>query len=131
MSARPRALALLPGRLAVCRMPPDAPLPAWVMHAEAAVWSITRTPRELSVVCDEDALPPSVERAEIGWRAFELEGPVPFDEVGVLAGLAAPLAAAGVPIFALSTYDTDLVLVKEAHLVAARAAWERAGVEVR
>jgi hypothetical protein len=125
-----RALSLLPGRLAVCRLAPDAPLPAWAMHAEAALWSVTRTPRELSVVCDEDALPPSVERAEIGWRAFALEGPIPFDEIGVLSGLVAPLAGASVPAFVLSTFDTDLVLVKDAHLAAARAAWAKAGIEV-
>lgn len=115
MSA-PRALALLPERFAVCRFAPDDPLPAWVFHAGATTWSLTRTPRELSLVCPEDDLPPSVERAERGWRAFEVEGPVPFDETGVLAGLAAPLAAGGIPVFAISTYDTDLLLVRERDL---------------
>lgn len=118
MSAR-RVLSLHPERFAVCRFPADDPLPAWVFHAGATTWSVTRTPREMSVVCPEDDLPPAVERAERGWRAFEVEGPIPFEETGVLAGLASPLAAAGIPVFAISTYDTDLLLVREAH--AARA----------
>ena len=120
MSAR-RVLALHPERFAVCRFAPDDPLPAWVFHAGATTWSLTRTPRELSLVCPEDDLPPSVEGAERPWRAFELEGPIPFDETGVLAALAAPLAAAGIPVFAISTYDTDLLLVREAHLERAAA----------
>lgn len=129
MSAR-RVLSLHPERFAVCRFAPDDPLPAWVFHAGATTWSLTRTPRELSLVCPEDDLPPSVERAERGWRAFELAGPIPFDETGVLAGLAAPLAAAGIPAFALSTYDTDLLLVRERDLE--RALTALAGhVEVR
>ena len=114
-----RALRLLPGRYAVCRLPPDAPLPAWVFVEHAAFWSVSRTPEELSVVCDEDALPPSVSGAETGWRALQLEGPIPFHETGVLAELTAPLAQAGIPIFALSTHDTDIVMVKDRDLARA------------
>jgi hypothetical protein len=112
----------MPERFAVCRFAPDEPLPAWVFHAGATTWSLTRTPRELSLVVPEADLPPSVERAERGWRAFEVEGPIPFDETGVLAGLTGPLAAAGIPVFALSTYDTDLLLVREVHVGRVRAA---------
>lgn len=126
-----RALALHPERFAVCRFAPDDPLPAWVFHAGATTWSLTRTPRELSLVCPQDDLPPSVERAERDWRALELEGPVPFEETGVLAGLVAPLAAAGVSVFALATYDTDLLLVRERDLERAVAALAAAGHEVR
>ncbi len=128
MSAR-RALALHPERFAVCRFAPDDPLPAWVFHAGATTWSLTRTPRELSLVCPEDDLPPSVERAERGWRAFEVAGPIPFEETGVLAGLATPLAAAGIPVFALSTHDTDLLFVRERDLERATAALAAAGHE--
>ena len=117
-----RVLRLLPGRFAVCRFDPDAPLPAWLFHQEARWWSITRTPHELSVVCDEDDLPPSVTRVEHGWRGFELEGPVSFATTGVIAGLTAPLADAGVPVIVISTFDTDYLLVKDADLERARAA---------
>lgn len=129
--AAPRALTLLPGRFVVCRFPPDAALPAWAFHESAHVWSITRTPDELSVVCDEDDVPPSVEPAALRWRAFRVDGPIPFEEIGVIAGLSAPLAAAGVPVFVLSTHDTDLVLVPAEELERARAAWVQAGVSVR
>jgi hypothetical protein len=117
-----RVLSLHPERFAICRFAPDDPLPAWLFHAAATTWSVTRTPRELSVVAPEDDLPPSVTAAERGWRALELAGPIPFDETGVLAALAGALAAAGVPVFAISTHDTDLVLVREAHLERALAA---------
>lgn len=117
-----RALRLLPGRYAVCRFPPDQPPPAWVLHDGATLWCLMRTPDELSVVCAEDDLPPSVERAERGWRAMALEGPIPFTETGVIAGLTAPLAGAGIPVFVLSTHDTDWLLVKDADLARARDA---------
>ncbi len=104
-----------PWRLAVCRFPADTPLPAWVFHREAEFFSVTRTPRELSVVCAEDDLPPSVDRdVERDWRAFEVVGPLPFGLTGVVSGLTAPLAAAGIPVFVVSTYDTDVLLVKSA-----------------
>jgi hypothetical protein len=128
----PRVLTLLPDRLAICRFAPEEPPPAWVFHAESRFYSVTRTVDELSVVTAEDDLPPAAwDRARRGWRAFRLEGPVPFELTGVIAGLTAPLAAAGVPVFVLSTWDTDLVLVEEERLAAARAALAAAGYEVR
>jgi hypothetical protein len=118
-----RRLSLLPERFAICRFEPDAPLPAWALHTGASTWSLTRTAHELSLVCPEDDLPPSVDReVEKGWRAFALAGPIPFEVTGVLASLCAPLAAAGVPVFAISTYDTDLLLVRERDLERASAA---------
>jgi len=126
-----RGLALLPGRFAICRFPPDAPPPAWLFHEGAAAWSITRTPDELSVVCDDDDLPPSVTPAPGRWRAFRVDGPIPFDEVGVIAGITAALAAAAVPVFVISTHDTDLVLVPETRVDEARRAWASAGTAVR
>src|SRR5262245_29145448 len=105
-------------RLAICRFAADSPLPAWVLHASAEFWSITRTPHELSVVCSEDDLPPAVEQGvERDWRAFAVVGPLPFGLTGVVSGLTAPLAAAGIPVFVLSTYDTDYVLVKAVDFV--------------
>ncbi len=131
MTAAPRPLALLAGHYAICRFPPDAPLPVWVFHDAARVWSLTRTPEELSLVCDEDDLPPSVTPAPGRWRALRVEGPIPFEEVGVIARIAGALASAEVPVFVLSTHDTDLVLVPEETLDRARAALEAAGHAVR
>jgi hypothetical protein len=116
-----RVLARLPQRFAICRFAPDAPLPVWVFHSAASVWSITRTPDELSVVCPEDDLPPSVDHdVERPWTAWALEGPIPFGVTGVIASLTAPLAGAGIPVFVISTYDTDLLLVKCEHEARAR-----------
>lgn len=127
MPPRELRLSLLAGTLAICRLDPGAPHPAW---ADAPGFrSITRTEEELSVVCDERAVPAGV-KAERGWRALKLRGPIPFAETGILAALARPLAEAKIGIFAVSTYDTDYVLVKEGDLDAARAALAAAGHEI-
>lgn len=132
MTAARLRLRETPWKLAVCRFAPDAPLPAWVLHSEQTFWSLTRTPRELSLVCPEDDLPPSVGTlAERDWRAFELEGPIPFSTTGVISGLTAPLAAAGIGVFVLSTYDTDYLLVKAAAFDAAAAILARTADVVR
>lgn len=111
-----RGIRVLEGRLAICRLDAEAPPPAWVFHADARFYSVTRTPAETSVVCSEDDVPPSIAHVERGWRALVLEGPIPFDEIGVLASLVSPLAIAGIPVFALSTFDTDWLLVRESDL---------------
>ena len=114
-----RRLRVLPGNFAVCRLEPNQPPPAWVFHGGAGLYSLTHTGDELSVVCPEGDVPPSVTKVEPGWRALALTGPVPFAEVGVLASLVTPLAAAQIPVFAISTYDTDLLMLKQAHLARA------------
>jgi hypothetical protein len=114
-------VTVLPERLAVCRLAASSRVPSWALELHEAFTSITRTAEELSIVCPEESVPPEVQ-VEGGWRALKLPGPIPFEQVGVLASLAAPLAAAGISIFALSTYDTDYVLVKEADLERALAA---------
>jgi len=91
--------------------------------------SVTRTPSELSIVCDERAVPAGVTE-ERGWRALVVEGTLVLSDVGVLAELAGPLAAAGIPIFVLSTYETDYVLVPDEAVGTATGALERAGHSV-
>jgi hypothetical protein len=102
-------LSLLPDTLAVCRLAPDADVPAWAWTGEPA--SVTRTRDELSIVCRADAVPGDV-CAEGGWRCLKVQGPLDFALTGILAALTAPLAAAGIALFAISTYDTDYLLVK-------------------
>jgi hypothetical protein len=115
-----------PWRLAIVRFPAGDPLPAWVLHEGATFWSITRTPDELSIVCPEEDLPPSVtENVDRDWRAFQVIGPLPFGLTGVVSGLTSPLAAAGIPVFVLSTYDTDYVLVKSVDHVKAFGVLEK------
>jgi len=117
-------LSLLPTRFAVARLPSEAPLPAWAIAGQA--WSVTRTADELSIVAAEEDVPEGVV-AERGWRALRVAGTLDFGLTGILASLTAPLAAARVSIFAISTYDTDLVLVREIQLEAARNALVAAG----
>jgi hypothetical protein len=120
-------LILLDGRMAVCRLAPDAPVPAW---ADGAPFScVMRTAEELSIVCAEDGVPADV-KAEHGWRALQLEGPVPFTTVGVISGLTTPLATQGIGVFVLSTFDTDYLLVKESNLARASKALAGAGFPV-
>ncbi|MBT3388812.1 MAG: ACT domain-containing protein [Chloroflexi bacterium] len=101
-------LSLLPSEYAVCQLPPDAEFPAWARGGE--LLSITRTSDELSIVCPAAQVPADV-KAERNWRVIKVLGPLDFSLVGILASLAGELAQAKVSIFALSTYDTDYILV--------------------
>jgi len=105
-------VSVLPGTLAICRLHASERIPSWALELHEGFVSITRTPDELSIVCPQDAVPPDT-RVEEDWRALVLPGPIPFEMTGVLAALTVPLAEAGIPVFAISTYDTDYVLVRE------------------
>jgi hypothetical protein len=89
-------------------------------------FSVTRTPAELSAVCDVEAVPPGV-KTEAPWSMLAVRGPLDFNLTGVLAALATPLARAGISIFAISTYDTDYVLVRTDDLDRAVLALRKAG----
>ncbi|MFT5686579.1 MAG: hypothetical protein ACI8RZ_007535 [Myxococcota bacterium] len=95
--------------LVIARFPPAAPLPP---IPAGAFFSLTRTGSELSLVIATEHLPAGATAVEAGWRAVAVVGPLDFSLVGILSGLASTLAAAGVSLFALSTYDTDLILVR-------------------
>jgi len=125
-----RRLRWIGGERAVCRLE-SGPLPEWVARALDAdgLVSVTRTAAEVSVVCAQERVPGGV-RAERGWRALEVEGPLDFGMVGVLAELTGVLAAAGVPIFAISTFDTDYLLVRSGDAGRAAAALRSAEYEV-
>ena len=120
-------LDVVPGRLAIARLAPDAPLPAWA--AGPAPVSITRTDSELSVVCAEDRVPAGVRHVG-GYRALAVRGPLDFALTGIVSGLTSALAGAGVGVFVISTFDTDLVLVPQERLDDAVAALRGAGHEV-
>ncbi len=120
-------LTVLPGSFAMVRLAADAPLPRWATQGE--FFSVTRTSDELSVLCVADQVPSGV-AAETGWRALKVKGPFALSAVGVLAALAAPLAEAKVSLFAISTFDTDYLLVSEKQLHAAIAALKGAGHRV-
>ncbi|MBI5565893.1 MAG: ACT domain-containing protein [Chloroflexi bacterium] len=106
-------LSVLPESLMICRLDQAAAIPAW---ATGDFISITRTSDELSIVCNERDVPPGV-KTDRNWRALKIEGPLDLSLTGVLASIAVPLAEAKINLFAISTFDTDYVLVK-AHRVA-------------
>ena len=117
-------LSLLPDTLAICRLPRDAEIPGWALASD--FYSATRTADELSVVCHQHHIPEGVQR-EGNWRCLKVQGPLAFSMVGVMASLATPLADAGISLFVISTFDTDYLLVKQAHLESATAALTTAG----
>jgi hypothetical protein len=118
-----------PGGYTVLRLPGDAPLPASLLEPADGLVSVSRTADETSVVCPaERAFPaPQVEQ---GWRLLTVSGPLEFTLTGIMAALSGALAAAGVPLFAMSTFDTDHLLVRDDDLVRASQALRDAGHDV-
>lgn len=118
------SLVMTRDRMAVCRLSPDAALPSFFTNPPTALptsclASCTRTPHELSLVCPQIWLPndsssteSSDMRVESDWICLQVEGPLDFSLTGILARLTAPLAQHSISIFAMSSYDTDYLLVK-------------------
>lgn len=117
-------LSVLPGTFMICRLDPKASLPDWA--STGSFISITRTSDELSIVCPDMNVPESM-KSDRGWRCLKVEGPLDLSLTGVLASLTGPLAEARINIFAISTYDTDFVLVKEEKFAQAEEVLLRAG----
>ena len=120
-------LTALDGEWAVARLSPDAAIPEWAVSEQ--LLSITRTRDELSILVPAGQVPDGVV-AQFGFRALAVVGPLEFSLTGVLAVLSGALAAAGVPVFVISTYDTDIVLVPAAQLGEAVVALEASGYSV-
>ncbi|MBU1205612.1 MAG: ACT domain-containing protein [Proteobacteria bacterium] len=106
-------LFLLPETMAICQVPKDVDVPQWALAA--SFYSITRTAEELSVVCPQTDVPEGIKKDE-GWRCLKVEGPLDFSATGILASLTMPLAKEEISVFAVSTYNTDYLLVKAQHL---------------
>ena len=120
-------LSLLPERFAISRLAADAAIPTWA--TEGPFFSVTRTGDELSVVCELARVPVGIP-SQPGWRVFKVHGPFVLTEIGVLSALAGPLADARVSLFAISTFDTDYLLVASETLSTAIVALERAGHKI-
>jgi hypothetical protein len=121
-------LQVLPDTLAICRLPADASLPAWASSAGTFL-TVSRTPDELSITAVQHAVPAGI-RCERDYRPLRVRGTLSPNLVGVLLSIAKPLAEAGLSIFAISTYDTDYVLVKARDVAAAIAALRGAGHQI-
>jgi uncharacterized protein len=109
---------------AVVRLDPDVPLPLWAQRGHFR--SVTRTDTEMSIVCREEDVPADAS-AERGWVCFQVAGPLDFSLTGVVASLVAPLSEAEIPLFVISTFETDYLLVREHNLHAAVDALVAAG----
>lgn len=120
----PFTLEVFPEQVAVVRLGPGAEIPAWA--ESSSLFSITATATETSLVCAKRSVPTKATQAG-PFTAFQVRGPLDHALVGVLAALLAPLAEAGIPVFTLSTFDTDWILVPRESAEAATAAWTEAG----
>lgn len=118
-----------PGEYTVMRLAPDAKVPDGLTDMTDCLVSVTRTPNELSIICPSEAAAGHDVPHERGWRLLTVRGPLEFTLTGIMAALAGELAAAGVSLFAMSTYDTDHLLVKHADLGRAVLALRAAGHE--
>lgn len=121
-------LRLQPEPLAICRLGPTDAIPSWAL--DATPLHLSRTADELSVVCAASLVPPGI-RAESPFQAIAVPGPLDFALTGILASLAAPLAEARISLFAISTFDTDYLLVRSADLPRAEAVLTAAGHSFR
>lgn len=121
-------LDVMAGRLSIVRLPSDAGAPSWI--GSTSWYSVTRTEDELSVVCESRLVPPEVQQNG-PWRALKVVGPLDFGLTGVLYRIARPLAGAKISIFAVSTFDTDYVLVREQDLRGAVSSLSESGIVVR
>ncbi len=118
-------LEILPYRLSVCRLSgPEA------VDLSAEFFFLGKTDRELSLVCRTEEVPAGVTARADGWRGFRVRGVLDFSLVGVLSRLSGVLAENGIGIFAVSTYDTDYILVREEDLDRAVRALAGAGYAV-
>src|SRR5207253_6991147 len=112
-------LSLLPERFAISRLAADSPIPDWA--TQGPFFSVTRTGDELSIVTELSRVPVGVQ-SQPGWRVLKVHGSFVMSEIGVLAALATPLAEAKISLFAVSTFDTDYLLLASETLPAAIAA---------
>jgi uncharacterized protein len=117
-------LNVIHGLFAVVQLPAEAEVPSWAYGP--GFFTVTRTDEELSVLCLADRVPEQ-QAGERGWACLQLAGPFEFSLTGILLSVLEPLAQAGVGIFAISTFNTDYVLVKDHQLATAVAALRGAG----
>lgn len=117
----------VPGEFSIGRFDPDTEFPP--VYSKNFC-SITRTPREVTIVCETDYMPRGCEKREDGWACLEVEGILDFSLTGIISKISGALAGAELSIFATSTFDTDYVLVKTKTLTKAREALRQAGIRI-
>jgi uncharacterized protein len=116
MADRMLIMKLLKERFGVCRLNKAESIPDWAK--KSLFYSITKTEDELSIVCLLDSIPHDI-KCEKGWRSLKVEGPLDFSLIGILSSISTILARKGISIFAISTFDTDYILVKDKDIASA------------
>lgn len=124
MDMKKLTLKILPDCIGVCKLDSNSIIPDWAYKGE--FFSITKTADELSIVCDEAGIPGSV-ACEKGWKIFKVQGVLDFSLVGIMASVTTILAKAGIGVFAIATYNTDYILVKDNDLNCAVSALRDGG----
>lgn len=119
-------LSVTSWQLAVCKLDATG-LPDWARDSRFVTF--TRTPQELSLVCEAQCVPSSVQ-AELDWRCLVVDGVLGFSLVGIISGITRLLAAAQISVFVISSYDTDYLLVKQDKLEEAVAALKAGGYHI-
>lgn len=117
-------LQFLSQDFAICKLPADVAIPSWA--TQGSFYSVTRTPEELSILCEQNQIPSNVP-SEANWKAFRVAGTLDFSLTGILDSMAHPMAEAKISIFAVSTFDTDYLLIKKSHYQAAVECLQKAG----
>ena len=125
--AQPLTMDLLTGEWSIARLPAAEPVPDWAWSEVFS--SVSRTSDELSIIAPSPQVPSSV-KSEGGFRVLAVRGPLAFDAKGILADLAGAIAEADVALLALSTFNTDILLVRQQDLAAAAAALESRGHQI-
>ena len=120
-------LKILEPTFSVIKLSPTETMPSWVTNCD--VFSITRTNEELSIVCPSECLPTNEDFKEVenDWKCIKVEGVLDFGLTGILASLANPLAENKISIFAISTFNTDYLLVKNHSIEKAKLVLENEG----
>ncbi len=113
MKQRQLQLSLLKDKYGICTLPNTAPIPDWALTQSLA--SITRTEKELTIVCRLEILP-SQYQSDLNWRCFKIDGSFDLNQIGVISSISSPLADAGISIYVISTYDTDYFLIQQQNL---------------
>ncbi len=116
------------GTYSILRYSPEEKIPDWLYRS--GFYSVSRTDEELSIVCDTNVIQEEVENREDNWKCLKVEGPLDFSLTGILSSIALPLADAKISIFAISTFDTDYVMLKNNMLEKAKQVLQKAGFEV-
>ena len=113
MKQRQLQLSLLKDKYGICTLPNTAPIPDWALTQSLA--SITRTEKELTIVCRLEILPSQYQSGP-NWQCFKIDGSFDLNQIGVISSISSPLADAGISIYVISTYDTDYFLIQEQNL---------------